>query len=69
MMEEWGKTWQMEEDQQNMKLEMPDQKQVIQFEVDNEYLSKQDSDLLAQAKKLIEEQQIQEAILCLEALV
>ena len=37
MMEEWGKTWTMEDE--NQQLNLPEsQKSVIQFEVDNPYM-------------------------------
>ena len=66
MMEEWGKTWEMEE--KNMALNMPVQKGVIIFEQQNHFMEeKPETDLLARAKALIEEGRIQEAILCLEA--
>jgi len=69
MMGEWGKTWDQEAD--DMKLTMPKQEGVIQFAPVNPYMEAKQAenpvDLLARAKELIEEQQVQEAILCLEA--
>ena len=61
LMEEWGKTW--DEDYQ---LQMPEDPNTINFAKENKY-TKSDVYRLELAKKLIEDNKSQEAILCLEA--
>ena len=63
MMSEWAKVW--NEEAHTMGLQQ-DQPKIIQFQAENKFMN-QDVNLLAKAKELIENGQIQEAILCLEA--
>lgn len=62
MMEEWNKVW---EEEAQMKGFGPVNPTEIQFQKENKF--KDENDLMAKARALIDQGKIQEAILCLEA--